>query len=87
MAAETQTEKERTLAKARRASLTYLSLRNDLADAREALVDAIVEASQAENSQWDLAASCSFPDIDEDFVFSRSRIQQFLRERRKKVAA
>lgn len=78
-----RSQKTRTLNKAREKSLAYLTLRSELEEARGEMVNAIYEASENGNAQEELARECSFPEIGEDMVFSRSRIQQFIREVRK----
>lgn len=80
-------EKERTLSRARTAARTYLSLRGDLEEARQDMVQAIYDAATNGNGQQEIADECSFPEESPDMVFSRSRIQQFIRERSKAAAA
>lgn len=56
----------------------YRHAQEDMSDAREAFIDALVEAKDAKATQEEIAAQCQTP----DGPLSRQRIAQFLKERR-----
>lgn len=56
----------------------YRRAQMDMSDAREAFIDALVEAKDAKATQEEIAAQCQTP----DGPLSRQRIAQFLKERK-----
>ena len=56
----------------------YRHVQEDMHDSREAFIDALVEAKNANCTQEEIAARCLTP----DGPLSRQRIAQFLKERR-----
>lgn len=56
----------------------YRNAQMNMSDAREAFIDALVEAAEAKATQEEIASKCQTP----DGPLSRQRIAQFLKERK-----